>query len=327
MNSLSGFRQEMFRAKQRRRSLKRMLLFLAAVLVFCHTVLFNPNPANLNSRFDLIRIPTNSASGSTLFLAVFVISFSSNFQARHTIRKTWANAKIKSEAQWAVVFVLGKPSDQETQRKIQEEADENNDILQGDFIDNKRNLVLKTIMMIQWSSNARFEYILKTDDDMYVHVSRTTRWLRSQHNVTLYAGKTRENGIVIRFRLVPYSVAYEEFPQSRYPQYCRGGFYLLSGNVLPKLLEAHENLKLFPVEDAYMGVLARYIGMSLTNLYPKYLMLERNFQWMDLDYTECKFSDVFALGDSIDPRSMLYIHNLLKMLESEKQSGRFRCKN
>ena len=311
--------------QNRRKRFLKLVGLLVVTCMFCQTFLFNPHPANLDVGFDHILVPLTSSS-SPLFLLVFVISSSSNFLERETIRKTWASAQIKINLSWTVVFVLGKPSDQATQGKIQEEANEKKDILQGDFLDNKKTLPLKTIMALRWASHVRSEYILKTDDDMYVNVARLTNWLRSRDSKRwLYAGKRRENATVVRLRLASYPVAYEEFSESQYPFYCYGGFYILSGNVLPKLYEAHEKHRLFPVEDAYVGVLARYVGMPSTNIYPRYLMLERGSRWKDIDYRRCKFAEVFALGDSIDHRTMVHIHRTMENLGNEQRSGRFAC--
>ena len=94
------------------------------------------------------------------------------FRIHRRIRNTWTNGGLKASVPWTAVFVLGEPSDAETQERILQEAKENGDILQGDFFDTARALPLKTIMALRWASNARSEYILKTDDDMYVHVPR-----------------------------------------------------------------------------------------------------------------------------------------------------------
>ena len=309
----------------RRKRFIQFVLILVATLLFCEIFLFNPNPANLNSDFSYILVPYSSST-SPLFLVVFVISSSSNFVARSTIRKTWANAKLSLGMPRIVVFVLGKPSNQESQKKIQQEANANGDILQGDFFDTKRTLPLKTIMMLRWASNARFEYILKTDDDMYVHMSRLTNWLRTRDATQwLYAGKRRENASVTRLRLAAYPVAYEEFSEAHYPYYCYGGFYILSGKMLPKLMEAHRNHKLFPVEDAYVGVLTKYIGVTPKNIYPKHLMLERGSRWKSIDYRKCKFTEVFAFGDSLDPDSMLHIHKSMENLGNQRKGGLFTC--
>jgi len=295
--------------------------------VFCRAFLFNPNPSNLNADFDVILTPSTSPS-KPMFLVIFVISSSTNVLARYTIRNTWANGELKatSSVPWKAVFVLGKPSDAESQGRILQEAKENGDILQGDFFDTARALPLKTIMALRWALHARSEYILKTDDDMYVYVPRLINWLRARDPAQLlYAGKRRENAFVVRFRFEKYPVAYEEFAEAKYPYYCYGGFYILSGKMMPKLMEAHRKHRLFPVEDAYVGVLARYIGVTPINIYPRYLMLERYSRWRSIDYHKCIFADVFAFGDSVDPETMLHIHRSMENLVNPGQNGLSRC--
>lgn len=309
----------------RRKRIFKFLVIAIATLVFCQTFLFNPSPANLNADFSNILVPS-SLSTSPIFLFIFIISSSSNFLARDVIRKTWANAKLKTSMSWRTVFVLGKPSNAETQRKILQEQNQNGDILQGDFFDTKRTLPLKTIMALRWASKIRSEFILKTDDDMYVHVARLINWLKT-HDTThwLYAGKRRENASVVRIRLADYPVAYEEFSEAQYPYYCYGGFYILSRGMMPKLMEAHRKHRLFPVEDAYVGVLAKYIGVTPINIYPRYLMLERGSRWKTMDYRKCKFAEVFAFGDSVDPLTMFHIHKSMENLDNQEKNGFSTC--
>ena len=313
----------LLRLYTQRKKFFRFVLTVLVILLFCERFLFNPNPASLNTAVDDILSPSTQST-SSVFLVIFVISYSSNFLERDTIRKTWANRQLKSNVLWRTIFLLGKPSDAATQWKIQHEADENGDILQGNFMDTKTNLPLKTTLLLRWASRPRSQYILKTDDDMYVNIARLINWLKTRDATHwLYAGKVRKNATVVRFRLAAYPVAYVEFPDAQYPYYCYGGFYILSGDMIPNLIEAHRKHLLFPVEDAFVGVLTRYIGVKPTNIYPRYLMLDRGSRWRSIDYRKCKFAKMLAFGDSIDSHTMFHIHKSIENLRTE--NGLFTC--
>ena len=44
--------------------------------------------------------------------------------------------------------------------------------MQGNFVDSYNNLTLKTISMLEWAERhcSRVPFVLKTDDDMYIHM-------------------------------------------------------------------------------------------------------------------------------------------------------------
>ncbi|KAI5635094.1 galactosyltransferase domain-containing protein [Phthorimaea operculella] len=82
---------------------------------------------------------------------------------------------IDENPEFKLVFLLGMPSkvNSTIQKKIEEEIEAHNDIIQEGFIDSYNNLTLKSIMMLKWVTkkcNESVRYILKTDDDTYVNM-------------------------------------------------------------------------------------------------------------------------------------------------------------
>ena len=86
---------------------------------------------------------------------------------------------------YPIVFFIGAPMEDEDttiQAQIQQEFDQHKDIVQGTFIDNHKNLTLKMLSVLrfttQYCGSARF--ILKADDDVYVNIplliSALTGW-------------------------------------------------------------------------------------------------------------------------------------------------------
>lgn len=52
-----------------------------------------------------------------------------------------------------VVFLVGRVQNNETQLRINEESEYNNDLIQESFLDTYNNLTLKTVMMLKWVNN------------------------------------------------------------------------------------------------------------------------------------------------------------------------------
>ena len=121
--------------------------------------------------------PANVCTSSSppLHLLVVVCSAVNNYESRQGIRKSWAKDQfILKDVR--VVFLLGKLTNNSADSKLKYESDTFGDILQEEFIDSYANLTVKSLMLLKWfqqncdGEHAKVEYVLKTDDDMYVNL-------------------------------------------------------------------------------------------------------------------------------------------------------------
>lgn len=73
------------------------------------------------------------------------------------------------------------------QDSIEDESNLHGDIIQENFIDSYNNLTLKSVMLLKYISQHcdKVEFILKSDDDMFVHVQNLLMLVRqfSEKNV------------------------------------------------------------------------------------------------------------------------------------------------
>ena len=84
-------------------------------------------------------------------------------------RSSWGNPDIPGVVT-KLVFLLGRPEDDEKQAMLEEESSMHGDIIQGDFLDTYHNLSYKAIMGNLWVSEFcdQAEFVVKTDDDMFI---------------------------------------------------------------------------------------------------------------------------------------------------------------
>ncbi|EDO48791.1 predicted protein, partial [Nematostella vectensis] len=196
-----------------------------------------------------------------IFLLILVTSAPGNFEARSTIRRSWGK-RGKNDAKFHVVFMLGATKEPEILSKLKEEIGSYGDLIIGKFTDSYSNLPLKSLMSLRWASQIESQFTVKTDDDMYIHTTRLYEWLLRHQTSRLYAGKVRQNAKVNRFRFHRYSVSYKNYQEQFYPAYCYGGFYVLSREALTSVLSVSKRYHPFPAEDAYLGVLAKEVGIT-----------------------------------------------------------------
>ncbi|KAH7971145.1 hypothetical protein HPB49_019502 [Dermacentor silvarum] len=182
-----------------------------------------------------------------------VISSTPNFEARAAIRDTWGGTALKMG--FDVVFLLGKTSDQELQRKVFAEHDSYGDIVQGDFVDCYRNLTYKTVILMRWArekcSDANF--VLKIDDDMLLGVWDFAVVVNGLVGVKRSMwGNLNSDPRPNRYVSQKWYVSRQEYAPDTYPPFLSGTAYLISGDSIATLEELTHYECFFPLEDIYL---------------------------------------------------------------------------
>ena len=129
------------------------------------------------------------------------------------------------------------------------------------------------------------QVIVKVDDDIYLHIPKMIWWLKmSSLPEKLYDGKVQD-GVefkVIRDPKHKWFVSEQFLNDSWFPTHFNGPFYILSKSAFLGLLKvsSYEGLTHFPLEDAYIGILARTVGTGTNlNVSPK---MQRMFVLLSL---------------------------------------------
>ena len=75
------------------------------------------------------------------------------------------------------------------QKQLEEESSKYGDIIQGDFLDTYHNLSYKAVMGNLWVAEfcSQAEFVVKTDDDMYVDLYEVQTLTRRHLNTSHYA--------------------------------------------------------------------------------------------------------------------------------------------
>ncbi|XP_043934946.1 beta-1,3-galactosyltransferase 5-like [Protopterus annectens] len=201
-------------------------------------------------------------------LLILVTSAPWNSKQRNAIRNTWAKKMGPQKYSWQVIFMIGQKSDGIVSSDVLEEKEMYRDILVGNYVDTYRNLTLKVMHGLKWSLvHCRPHYILKTDDDCFVNTDRLPQFLM-EHNLIkerLYIGSlfTKEKRHVIREPLSKWYVSKDDYSKEFYPPYASGIGYVLSLDSALVILVAAERVHPIPVEDAYVGILAKEGGITV----------------------------------------------------------------
>lgn len=208
-------------------------------------------------------------SCSKPFIMFLVTSSPEHGDRRTAIRNTWCSSANASALRqpWSCVFLLGVSASEDVQSQVEKEKALYNDILLGSYTDSYRNLTLKVILGLDWSStHCPSSYVVKTDDDCFVNVWLLHEFLVKYNTNThgLYAGSViaeKSKLRVVRGAQKRWSVGFEEYSEDYYPPYASGFGYIISADVVKQLVLESRFVTPLPNEDAYVGIVVSRLGI------------------------------------------------------------------
>ncbi|XP_074641433.1 beta-1,3-galactosyltransferase 1-like [Tubulanus polymorphus] len=242
-------------------------------------------------------------------LVAVITSAPENYDKRAAIRESWGgfgDDSINHES-WRYIFLIGQSRDRTTNIRVIEESRIYKDILIGSYVDTYRNLTQKVIHGLRWVEKyCRPEFLLKTDDDCYINRPLLVEYLQYYNSITenLYVGRIfLEKRDVIRASSSKWAVSVLDYKRSRYPRYASGIGYIISVDVLQKVIKEMKYVRPFPNEDAYIGVIINRLGIEPVMSY-RFTMYY--FTWSD-----CNHRYMFCLHNvNTTEQKMLYRKSL-----------------
>lgn len=234
-------------------------------------------------RYEFIIKPPRPCNA---YLLILIHSAAKNFRARKTIRSTWGAVKHYNGVAVVSFFLLGR-TDALMQKQIDTESQQNNDIIQGDFIDTYRNLSYKNVMGLHWTENYcnSTKYILKVDDDVLVNIYKFLSYLLMKSEKNEFGNYITcpffGNRLPQRETEGKWYVSMAYYPYLNFPPYCRGFVYFLTSDVRKRLYEASRTVKLLWLDDVYVtGFIAFQAGVTHRNFEEGYSF--QHFGWKSI---------------------------------------------
>lgn len=213
---------------------------------------------------------TICSSNSSLvdpYLLVIICSAVENFEARDAIRNSWAQDQ-NTLKNVKVVFLVGQLVNGSRQDQLVAESENHGDLIQEGFLDSYANLTVKSIMLLKWYTQVCDngiksqppQYVLKTDDDMYINLEKLYDIVQANKKPNLLLGSLICNAIPIKDPYNKWYVPNYMFSERRYPNYLSGTAYVMHRNTISKLYKASLDTPIFHLEDIYItGVLSRKV--------------------------------------------------------------------
>ncbi|XP_026760539.2 beta-1,3-galactosyltransferase 2-like isoform X2 [Galleria mellonella] len=225
------------------------------------------------------------------FLVIIVTSYVGHVELRSVHRRSMPSSLLKS-MNITRIFLLAKiPPDERyiTQEAIKDESTIFDDVLQGSFTENYRNLTHKHLMGLQWASTVcKPSYILKVDDDTVYNLQSTHKLLlqMNKSNDNLLIGYMLNNTKPRRSKQNKWYVTWEEYPRNEYPPYLSGWYYIITSKVATSLCEEAMYHPYFWIDDIFVtGILTESLNIKLKQLPEDY--------WLEYyELLECCLTDM-----------------------------------
>ncbi|KAK7136169.1 hypothetical protein R3I94_014729 [Phoxinus phoxinus] len=216
--------------------------------------------------------PLNSAD---VFLLLVIKSSPENYERREVLRKTWAKERLHKGVWIRRVFIIGTTKTGFEKRRLNKllelENNENKDILQWDFNDSFFNLTLKQILFLEWMERwcPQARFLLNGDDDIFANSFNMIEYLQGQEDNNgskhLFTGDVLLNEKPVRRSSSKYFVPVQVQKSDRYPPYCGGGGFLLSGFTARTIYNMSHSIIILPIDDVYMGMCLEKAGLKPTS--------------------------------------------------------------
>ena len=248
-----------------------------------------------------------------------------NTKLRAAIRKSWGDcADTNRYKQYLsdihlknknltckLIFYMGKSLSDERNQLNKEELERYNDIIIGDFTDSYHNMTRKLLFAFNWAAQKYSpDYVLKTDDDIYMNVPMLIRKLNTKYRTVrnLYGGHIYYASVV-RDQNHRHYLTREEYPNDWYPPYNKGGELIVSGHLLKKMLQMSTQIKRFQIDDAYIGLLMNHINVLPVKI--SEFVLSQWLTYFIYWLSTCDLQSMVGIGDNLVPSQFDYIHKTI----------------
>ncbi|CAK6442064.1 unnamed protein product [Pipistrellus nathusii] len=249
-----------------------------------------------------LQLPALDCRREPPFLVLLVASAHDQLPARTAIRETWGAQRAVRGRRTETLFLLGTSPSPAAARAVAQEARRHRDIVQKDFVDAYLNLTLKTMMGIEWVHRfcPRAAFVMKTDSDMFVNVAYLVELLLRRNRTARFAtGFLKLHELPIRERRNKWFVSRREYPWDRYPPFCSGTAYVLSGDVASQVYRVADRVPFLKLEDVFVGLCLAKLRIGLEELHS-----EQTFFPGGLSFSPCRFRRIVACH-FVPPHKML----------------------
>ncbi|XP_040892960.1 beta-1,3-galactosyltransferase 2-like [Toxotes jaculatrix] len=246
--------------------------------------------------YHFIMDNTEVCKTKTPFLVLMVPVAPNNIAARDAIRQTWGKDSLVQGEVVLTLFMLGLSGGadgEQQQEKLKQENLQHHDLIQSDFMDTYLNLTIKTMVIMDWLATRcpTAAYAMKIDSDMFLNIDNLVIMLQRPGipKLNYLTGMLMWNRPVVRSKDSKWYVPEEMYPDPQYPTYTLGMGYVFSNDLPEKYVDVSKSIKPFNIEDAYIGMCMKILGLEPTSP-PN----PSQFKAYNTRYDRCEYSKIIT---------------------------------
>ncbi|KAH8276383.1 beta-1,3-galactosyltransferase 5 [Drosophila bipectinata] len=283
---------------------------------------------NLTDFDYLLRSNVCRKADRELLAILIVTSYAGHDALRSAHRQAIPQSKLAEMGLQRVFLLAALPSREHflTQEQLVSEQKRFGDLLQGNFVEDYRNLSYKHVMGLRWAAQEckdHAKFIIKLDDDIIYDVFHLRRHLEALEvgqpalatSSTLLSGFVLDAKPPIRLKANKWYVTRQEYPHALYPAYLSGWMYITNVPTASRLVAEAERVPIFWIDDTWLtGVVRTRLGIPL----------ERHNDWFsaNAEFLDCCVRDLkqhsyeceYSIGpNGGDDRLLVeFLHNVEK---------------
>ncbi|EDW82693.1 uncharacterized protein Dwil_GK10121 [Drosophila willistoni] len=275
-------------------------------------------------------LPSNvcRSADKELLAVLIVTSYGGHDSLRAAHRQAIPQSKLAEMGLQRIFLLAALPKRERflTQAQLVSEQTRFGDLLQGNFIEDYRNLSYKHVMGLRWAATEcerRAKFIIKLDDDIIYDVFHLRRYLESLEvsqptlatSNTLLAGYVLDAKPPIRLRANKWFVTRQEYPHALYPAYLSGWLYITNVPTAARLVAEAERLPIFWIDDTWLtGVVRQQLGIPLKRHNDWFSPNSENLDCCVRDLKMHNFECEYSVGpNGADAKLLIeFLHNVEK---------------
>ncbi|KII64751.1 Beta-1,3-galactosyltransferase 1 [Thelohanellus kitauei] len=242
-------------------------------------------------------------------VVILIISDPTHYLIRHNIRETYGKNRasyhytfsnpILINLKYYFLFSVGYRDDIALNQQVDLEAHIYNDIIRVPIFDTYREMAHKIIFTLYLldKTNRSFEYVLKTDDDIFLKLNKIVPYLHSLEKNHVFIGYKAVGFIPLRDINNKWYVSERDYPNDVYEPFLLGFCYIFRRNIIQELTMAHYNSSLILMEDIHISYLVTSLGYNLTH--------SPDFQYCT-DLITCQKSFLMDIGRDLRKRNLFW---------------------
>lgn len=221
-------------------------------------------------------------------IVVLITSHVDHVSARNIIRTSYPKDLFQTfDAQ--LIFLLAKRKTGDSQ--VTDEFRQHNDIVQGNFDEDYRNLTFKHFMGLKWVTEScqSVKYVVKKDDDIVVNYYKLFEIIHKYKSNFEIMGHVINDMRAIRNRTNKWYVSHKEYEGETYPSFVSGWLYVATAGAVSRILD-HVYLPYFWIDDVYFtGILRAAANIKLTDIKQHFRYEPKNVECCILNRYSCNF--------------------------------------